>query len=226
MNPQTGRQQKENFTKAKWKNYDFTMFWSRISASHGIAVKWYLRVYWLLPLSIVDSFAEHRRLFCRAPMNTWAIQSTSFPQGVFSLFQQTLFLFINWNCRQLGRSHIESTDTVYKTLQSFCWQNGHAKDIGPKCFVGPCQDMRLRYWMTDINETKSLPCLVPYKKGNDSRIYSTCHFPSHLSIYWPLLFLFRDFVIPHTHHPGLHKGRSGWWDRWMKEVTSSETLPY
>ena len=21
----------------------------------------------------------------------------------------------------------------------------HAKDTGPKCFVGPCQDMRLRY---------------------------------------------------------------------------------
>ena len=67
MNPETGRQQRENFTKPKWKNYDFTMFLSRITASHGIAVKWYLRVYWLLPLSIVDSFAEHRRFFCRAP---------------------------------------------------------------------------------------------------------------------------------------------------------------
>ncbi|MDY3295779.1 MAG: hypothetical protein SOX40_07910, partial [Bacteroidaceae bacterium] len=30
MNPQTGRQQKENFTKPKWKNYDSTMFLSRI----------------------------------------------------------------------------------------------------------------------------------------------------------------------------------------------------
>ena len=63
---ETGRQQRENFTDPKWKNYDFTMFWSRITASHGIAVKWFLRVYWLLPLSIVDSFAEHRRFFCRA----------------------------------------------------------------------------------------------------------------------------------------------------------------
>ena len=51
----------------QWKNYDFTMFLSRITASHGIAVDWYLRVYWLLPFSIVDSFAEHRRFFCRAP---------------------------------------------------------------------------------------------------------------------------------------------------------------
>ena len=40
-------------------------------------------------------------------------------EPVFSLFQRTLFLFINWNCRQLGRSHTESTDTIYKTLQSF-----------------------------------------------------------------------------------------------------------
>ena len=109
------------------------MFWSRIIISHGIAVKWYLKVYWLLPFSIVasfkksrrffclaptilllrivDSFGKHRRLFWKAPTNTWASQSTSFPKGVFSLFQRTLFLFINWNCRQLGRSHTESTDT-------------------------------------------------------------------------------------------------------------------
>ena len=36
---ETGRQQIENFTKLKWKNYNFTMFWSRITTSHGIAVK-------------------------------------------------------------------------------------------------------------------------------------------------------------------------------------------
>ena len=36
---ETGREQIENFTKLKWKNYDFTMFWSRITTSHGIAVK-------------------------------------------------------------------------------------------------------------------------------------------------------------------------------------------
>ena len=36
---ETGRQQRENFTKPKWKNYDFTMFWSRITTSRCIAVK-------------------------------------------------------------------------------------------------------------------------------------------------------------------------------------------
>ena len=135
---EAGRQQRESFTKPKWKNYDFTMFWSRITTSHGIAVKWYLRVYWLLPLSIVasfkknrrffclaptillpstdDSFGKHRRLFCWAPWILGPVQSTSFPKGVFSLFQRTLFLFINWNCRQLTTS----TDTSHKTLLSFC----------------------------------------------------------------------------------------------------------
>ena len=152
------------------------MFWSRITIFHGIAVKWFLRVYWLLPLSIVDSFGKHRRLFCWAPMNTWASQSTSFPKGVFSLFQWTLFLFINWNCRQLGRSHTESTDTVYKNRFScYCWQNGHARLDELENFVGPYQDMSLLSWMTDINETKFLPWLVPYKKGNDSGICSTRH---------------------------------------------------
>ena len=128
MNPQRqGRQQEKASQKPKWKNYDFTMFWSRITISHGIAVKWYLRVYWLLPLSIIDSFKKNRRFFWKAPttlllstMNTWASQSTSFPKGVISCFLQTLFLFINWNCRQLGRSHTESTDTSHKALLSFC----------------------------------------------------------------------------------------------------------
>ena len=94
------------------------MYLSRIITSRCIAVKWYLRVYWLLPLSIVASFKKHRRFFCRAPttlllstMNTWASQSTSFPKGVISCFHRTLFLFINWISRQLDRSHTDSTDT-------------------------------------------------------------------------------------------------------------------
>ena len=151
---ETERQQRESFTKPKWKIYDFTMFLSRMTISHGIAVKWYLRVYWLLPFSIVDSFGKHRRLFFIAPTNTWASQSTSFPKGVFSLFQWTLFLFINWNCRQLDRSHTESTDTVYKTLQSFLLTKRSCQRYQTQVFfVGPCQDMCLHYWRAGINET-------------------------------------------------------------------------
>ena len=61
--------------------------------------------------------------FCRAPttlllstMNTWVFKSTSFPKGFISSFLRTLFLFINWISRQLGRSHTESKDTCHKTL--------------------------------------------------------------------------------------------------------------
>ena len=81
-----------------------------IKADIQQAIKWFLRVYWLLPLSTVDSFAKHRRffcweptillpstddsfaehrwIFCRAPMmlllftmKTWAIQSTLLSEG-------------------------------------------------------------------------------------------------------------------------------------------------
>ena len=45
MNQQTGRQQRENLTKPEWKNYDFTMYLSRITTSHDIAVKCFLKVY-------------------------------------------------------------------------------------------------------------------------------------------------------------------------------------
>ena len=68
MNPQRQKGNREKTSrKLKWKNYDFTMFLSRIITSRYIAVKWYLRVYWLLPFSTVDSFAEHRRFFWKAP---------------------------------------------------------------------------------------------------------------------------------------------------------------
>ena len=73
MNPQRQEGYREKASrKPKWKNYDFTMFLSNIAkanitTSHGIAVKWYLRVYWLLSLSIVASFKKNRRFFCLAP---------------------------------------------------------------------------------------------------------------------------------------------------------------
>ena len=160
------------------------MFLSRIITFRYIAVKWYLRVYWLLPLSIVDSFgkhrrffrraptilllrtddsfAEHRRLFCWAPWILGSINQLHFPKESFPYFNGLFFLFINTNNRQLGRSHIESTDIVYKNRFScYCWQNGHAE---PRSFVGPRQDMSLRCWRTGINKTEPLPWLTPSKK--------------------------------------------------------------
>ena len=77
--------------KPKWKNYDYTMFLSRITASQCIAVKWFLKVYCLLPLSIVDSFAEHRRFFCWAPWILGPINQLHFPKKSFPYFSRLFF---------------------------------------------------------------------------------------------------------------------------------------
>ena len=65
---------------------------SRIATSRFIAVNWYLRVYWLLPLSIVDSFAEHRRFFCLE--STLLLESTDeyLGQSINFISQRSLFL--------------------------------------------------------------------------------------------------------------------------------------
>ena len=152
MHRQEGNREKAS-RNPSGKNYDFTMFLSCIITSRYITVKWLQRVYWL-------TSHEHRRFFRRAPttlllstMNTWASQSTSFPKGVISCFHWTLFLFINWINR-----HLPQDPSV------FCWQNGHIGHVELGCFVGPCQDMCLRYWRTGIHETESLPWLAPCKK--------------------------------------------------------------
>ena len=162
------------------------MYLSRITTSHGIAVKWYLRVYWLLPLSIVASFKKHRRFFWKAPttlllstMNTWASQSTSFPKVFISRLLRTLFLFINWISRQLDRIHTESADTcqqnppvfVDKTVISDMLNSGDLLGRAKicTCSIGGQVSMRRSFsfgWRA-------------YKKGNDSRISYTCHFLSH-----------------------------------------------
>ena len=180
MNPQRqeGNREKVSRTPSN-KNYDFTMFWSHITAFHGIAVKWFLRVYWLLPLSIVDSFAEHRRFFWKAPttlllstMNTWASQSTSFPKGVFSLFQRTLFLFINWNCRQLTKT----TDTSHKTLLSFCLTKRSCQRYRTQvfCRAVPGQVLALLKNGHQWDVVSSLTGTLQERKGSDSGINPIC----------------------------------------------------
>ena len=117
------------------------MFWSRITTSHGIAVKWYLRVYWLLPLSIVasfkknrrffclaptillpstdDSFGKHRRLFCWAPWILGPVNQLHFQKESFPAFNGLFFSSSTTNSRQLGSSHTESTDTCQQDPSVF-----------------------------------------------------------------------------------------------------------
>ena len=83
MNPQ---RQKGNREKASRNPSGKTMIYyvlSCITISHGIAVMWFLRVYWLLPLSIVDSFGKHRRIL--GPVNQLHFPKESFPyfNGLF-----------------------------------------------------------------------------------------------------------------------------------------------
>ena len=74
------------------KNLWFYYVLSCITTSHGIAVMWFLRVYWLLPLSIVDSFAEHRRFFCLE--SSILLESTDeyLGQSINFISQRSLFL--------------------------------------------------------------------------------------------------------------------------------------
>ena len=78
---------------------------SRITTPRCIAVNWYLRVYWLLPLSIVasfkknpilllstdDSFGKHRRLFWKAPWILGPFNQFYFPKESFPYFNGLFF---------------------------------------------------------------------------------------------------------------------------------------
>ena len=170
INRQEGNRKKAS-RNPSGKNYDFTMFWSHITAFHGIAVKWYLRVYWLLPLSIVASFkknrrffclaptilllridasfGKHRRLFWKAPWILGPVNQLHFPKESFPYFNGLFFS----SSTEIVDSLLKQQTPATRSSCLFVWQNGHAKDTEPKFFGGPCQDMCLRYWRTGINET-------------------------------------------------------------------------
>ena len=134
------------------------MFWSRIIISHGIAVKWYLKVYWLLPFSIVasfkksrrffclaptilllridDSFGKHRRLFCWAPWILGAVNQLHFPKESVPCFNGLFFS----SSTEIVDCLLNQQTPATRPSCLFVWQNGHAKDTEPKFFVGPCQD--------------------------------------------------------------------------------------
>ena len=169
------------------------------NASERINIKWFLRVYWLLPLSIVDYFKKHRRFFCRAPTillesiddsfaeHRWIlgpVNQLHFPKVSFPYFNGLFFSSLTnqqtaWQKSYRINRHLPTRPSC------LCWQNGPIGHAELGWFVRPCQDMCLHYWRTGINETESLPWLASYNmKGNDSGIYSNCYFLSHLKIDW------------------------------------------
>ena len=133
----------------------------------AIAVKWYLRVYWLLPLSTVDSFKKHRRFFWKAP--TILSPSTDY---TFDEHHEYLGQSINFISQSIHFQTSPDSFSLHQLNQQttwqksywlnrhlptrpscFCWQNGHIGHVELGWFVWPCKDMYLLYWRTGVNET-------------------------------------------------------------------------
>ena len=151
----------------------------------SVAVNWFLKVYWLLPLSTVDSFGKHRRLFCWAPCILGPFNQLDFPKESFPYFNGLFFSSSTTNCRQLDRSRPESTDTYHKTLLIFADKTVMPEMPNSSVLSGPA-----KIYVCTIGERASMRRGLsldrhPCKKGNYSGIYSTCHFQPYLKIYWP-----------------------------------------
>ena len=148
MNPQTGRQQRESFTKPKWNKQWLHSVLSRITTSRCIAVKWYLRVYWLLPLSIVDSFKKHRRFFCLE--STILLESTDeyLGQSINFISQRSLFL-ISTDSSWLRQCATRTTQLFYLThwisLCAIWWRTKMMKS--GEC---PCQVLVTQNLLVDV----------------------------------------------------------------------------
>ena len=116
-----------------------------IKADIQQAIKWFLRVYWLLPLSTVDSFAKHRRFFCWeptillpstddsfaehrwffcfSPWRPWAIQSTLLSEDacyVMNLTQMRQSLSLSLHSERKETTAVSSTLVTFSIL-TICW---------------------------------------------------------------------------------------------------------
>ena len=114
----------------KWENYEFTMFLSRIIASRHIAVKWYLRVYWL-------TSHEHRRFFCLE--STILLESTDdsfsshrgcLEKSIYFIAKRSHFLLSpdSFSLHQLNQQTTwQKSYYINRHLPRdppvFCWQN-------------------------------------------------------------------------------------------------------
>ena len=126
-----------------------------IKADIQQAIKWFLRVYWLLPLSTVDSFAKHRRFFCWeptillpstddsfaehrwffcfSPWRPWAIQSTLLSEDacyVMNLTQMRQSLSLSLHSERKETTAVSSTLVTFSILTIcwpiICWYNNYS----------------------------------------------------------------------------------------------------
>ena len=124
INRQEGNREKAS-RKPKWKNYDFTMFLSRIITSRYIAVKWYLRVYWLLLFSIVASFKKSRRFFYLAPSILLLRIDDSFGKHRRILGPVNQLHFPKESFPYFNRLILSSSTETADSLQKSYWINRH-----------------------------------------------------------------------------------------------------
>ena len=136
----------------------------------------------ILPLRIDDSFRKHRRLFFKSPWMLGEINLLHFQKESFPAFTGLFFSSSTESADNLTEVILHQQTPANKTLVFFVDKTVisdmlYSGDLLGRAKICAC------YWRTGINETESLLWLTPYKKGNDSGIYSTCHFPSHYNIY-------------------------------------------
>ena len=179
---QEGNREKAS-RQPQWKYYDFTMFLSRITTSRCIAVDWYLRVYWLLPRSIVASFKKHRRFFCLE--STILLESTddSFAEHHEYLGQSINFIsqriHFQTSPDSFSLHQLNQQTPANKTLLFFVDKTVISDMLNSGDLLG-----RAKICTCSIGGQVSMRRSLSfgwraYKKGNDSRISYTCHFLSH-----------------------------------------------
>ena len=154
------------------------MFMSRIITSRYIAVKWYLRVYWLLPHSIVDSFTEHRRLFCWAPWILGPVNQLHFPKDSFPAFSGLFFSSSTESADNLTEIILNQQTPANKTLVSFCLTKRSCQRYRTQVFWRTMPGYVLALLKNGHQWDGVSPLTGTLQERNDSE-YFTCRFLPH-----------------------------------------------
>ena len=107
------------------------MFFFLFITSRYIAVKRYLIVYWLLPLSIVASFKKNRRFFCLAPTILLESIDDSFAEHRWILGPVNQLHFQKESFPAFSRLFFSSSTESQTTWQKSYYINRHQPQDSP-----------------------------------------------------------------------------------------------
>ena len=157
------------------ENLWFYYVLSCITTSHGIAVMWFLRVYWLLPLSIVDSIGKHRRIL--GPVN-----QLHFPKESFPYFNGLFFFSSTEIVDSLAEVILNQQTPANKTLQSFLLTKRSCQTWRTRefCWVIPGYEFAFLDDGHQWNEVSPLASALQERKRQRDLLYPS----PHLKIYW------------------------------------------